>query len=126
MVGSDATALATDGPLCHQSFHGAFTWASWYFRHFVRDTKTLTLEEAVRRLTSLPAERAGLTDRGVIRPGACADLAVFDPAVFEERGTTFEPNQTATGMTHVIVNGVVTLEDGVMTGERGGQVLRKV
>jgi N-acyl-D-aspartate/D-glutamate deacylase len=126
MVGSDATALATDGPLCHQSFHGAFTWASWYFRHFVRDTKTLTLEEAVRRLTSLPAERAGLTDRGVIRPGACADLAVFDPAVFEERGTTFEPNQTATGMTHVIVNGVLTLEDGVMTGKRGGQVLRKV
>jgi len=124
MVGSDATALATDGPLACQCFHGAFTWAAWFFRHFVRDTALLTAPEAIRRMTSLPATRLGLSDRGVLRPGACADIAIFDPQNFAERGTTFEPNQVATGMTHVIVNGIVALEDGQLTGNRGGRVLR--
>ncbi len=125
MVGSDATALATDGPLRNQSFHGAYTWASWFYRHFVRDTGTLRPEEAIRRLTSLPASRLGLKDRGIIQKGACADLAIFDPQTFSERGTTYEPNQTAAGMAHVIVNGVVTVRDGRLTRNRGGQVLRR-
>ncbi len=125
MVGSDATALATDGPLAGTSFHGAYTWAAWFFRHFVRDTKFLNAQEAIRRLTSLPASRLGLKDRGVIRKGACADLAIFDPATFAERGTTFEPNQVAAGMKHVLVNGIVMLNNGTLTGERGGRVLRR-
>jgi len=125
MVGSDATALATDGPLRDRSFHGAYTWASWFYRHFVRDTGKLRPEEAIRRLTSLPAGRLGLKDRGVIEKGACADLAIFDPQTFSERGTTYEPNQTAVGMTHVVVNGVLTVRDGRLTGNRGGQVLRR-
>ena len=58
-------------------------------------------------------------------PGARADVTVFDPARFAERGTTFEPNQLATGVAHVLVNGVHTLRDGELTGERGGQVLRR-
>jgi N-acyl-D-aspartate/D-glutamate deacylase len=124
-VGSDATALATDGPLRGSAFHGAYTWASWFFRHFVRDTATFSSQEAVRRLTSLPAGRLGLKDRGVIRKGACADLAVFDPETFAERGTTFEPNQTAAGMVHVVVNGTISLQNGELTGARGGQVLRR-
>jgi N-acyl-D-aspartate/D-glutamate deacylase len=125
MLGSDATALAPDGPLAGMSFHGAYTWAAWFFHHFVRDTRTLTAQEAVRRLTSLPASRLGLHDRGVVRTGARADLAIFDPEIFAERGTTFAPNQTAVGMQHVLVNGGITLRDGVLTGERSGQVLRK-
>ena len=125
MVGSDATALATDGPLRDRSFHGAYTWASWFYRHFVRDTGKLRPEEAIRRLTSLPAGRLGLKDRGVIEQGACADLAIFDPQTFSERGTTYEPNRTAVGMTHVFVNGVQTVRDGRLTGERGGRVLRR-
>jgi N-acyl-D-aspartate/D-glutamate deacylase len=125
MVGSDATALATDGPLAGLSFHGAYTWAAWFFRYFVRDTRAITAAEAVRRLTSLPAGRLGLRDRGVVRAGARADLAIFDPATFAEQGTTFAPNQIAVGMRHVLVNGVVTLRDGALTGARGGQVLRK-
>ena len=125
MVGSDATALAPDGPLAGTSFHGAYTWAGWFFRHFVRETGTLSPQEAVRRLTTLPASRLGLADRGLVRIGAPADLAIFDPAQFAERGTTFAPNQTAIGMRHVLVNGVVTLKDGVLTGNRGGQVLRR-
>jgi len=124
MVGSDATALATDGPLAGSAFHGAFTWAAWFYRHFVREMNFLTPEEAVRRLTSLPAGRLGLADRGLIRPGAWADLAIFDPARFGEQGTTFAPNQIASGMRHVLVNGTVTVENGVLTGERGGQVLK--
>ena len=125
MIGSDATALAPDGPLADSTFHGAYTWAAWFFRHFVRDTRMLTSEEAVRRLTSLPASRLQLKDRGVIRPGACADLAIFDPRTFGERGTLFEPNQTAVGMVHVLVNGVVAVENGELSGRRGGQVLRR-
>ena len=125
MVGSDATALATDGPLAGTSFHGAYTWASWFYRHFVRDKKALSPQEAIRRITSLPASRLGLTDRGVLRVGAYADVAIFDPMNFAEQGTTFEPNQTAIGMHHVIVNGKMAVKDGELTGERSGHVLRK-
>ena len=125
MVGSDATALCPDGPLQGAVFHGAYTWAGWFFRHFVRDTGLLSPEAAIHRLTGLPAGRLGLEDRGTIRPGAWADLAVFDGQIFRERGTIAAPNLTAEGMVHVLVNGVPTLEDGVWTGARGGQVLRQ-
>ena len=120
MVGSDATALAPDGPLAGTSFHGAYTWAGWYYRHFVRETRIFKPEDAIRRITSLPAQRLGLKDRGLIQKGAWADLAIFDPAKFAERGTTFEPNQTATGMRHVLVNGVFAVRDGALTGQRPG------
>ena len=125
MVGSDATALAPDGPLADRSFHGAYTWAAWFFRRFVRETGTLSIEEAVRRLTSLPASRLGLEDRGVLRRGARADIAVLDPGRFGERGTTFEPNQIAEGMVHTLVNGRLALRDGIVTGDRAGEVLRR-
>lgn len=125
MIGSDATALAPDGPLAGKSFHGAYTWAAWFFRHFVHDEKLISPQEAVRRLTLLPASRLGLADRGVIRMGARADLAIFDPRTLGERGTTFEPNQTATGMKHVLVNGILSLCDGQLTDQRGGEVLRR-
>jgi len=125
MVGSDATALGTDGPLHDKYFHGAYTWAAWFFRHFTRERKTLTAEEAVRRLTSLPAERFGIRERGVLRKGAWADVAVFDPVRFGERGTIFQPNQVAAGMMHVLVNGTVTLRGGQLTGERNGHVVRR-
>ena len=125
MVGSDATALATDGPLVGTSFHGAYTWASWFYRHFVRDKQSLSPQEAIRRITSLPASRLDLTDRGVLRKGVWADVAIFDPVTFADQGTTFEPNQTAVGMHHVVVNGKVVLKDGALTGERSGQVLRR-
>lgn len=124
MVGSDATALANDGPLKNKYFHGAFTWAAWFYRYFVREKEGLSPEEAVHRLTWLPAQRFGLGDRGVIRKGARADLAIFDPGTFGEKGTIFEPNQVADGMVHVLVNGVLTLKNGELTGERGGEVLR--
>jgi N-acyl-D-amino-acid deacylase len=123
--GSDATTLAPDGRLAHAFFHGAYTWAAWFWRFMVRDERLLAPEEAIHRLTGQPAERIGLSDRGVLRAGARADVAVFDAARFAERGTVFEPNRLAEGMKHVIVNGVPTLRDGQLTGDRGGAVLRR-
>jgi len=123
--GSDATTLAPDGPLAGSSFHGAYTWAAWFWRFAVRDEALLRPAEAVHRLTGGPAERLDLPGRGVLRQGARADVVVFDAAVFGERGTTFEPNQPAEGMRHVFVNGVATLRDGRLTGERSGTVLRR-
>ena len=124
MPGSDATTLAPDGPLAASLFHGAYTWAAWFYRFMVDQEALMTPAEAVRRLTSVPAERLGLADRGRLRAGAAADVVVFDDAL-AERGTTFEPNQLATGVSHVVVNGVVTLRDGEPTGDRAGQVLRR-
>jgi N-acyl-D-amino-acid deacylase len=123
--GSDATTMAPDGPLAGQVFHGAYTWAAWYLRFCVRQEQVLSLPEAVRRLTSRPAERIGIPDRGVLRPGAHADIAVFDPLAFREEGTTFDPSRLATGMDTVVVNGVVTLSGGMLTGSRNGAVLRR-
>jgi len=125
MPGSDATTLAPDGPLASSVFHGAYTWASWYFHFMVHERRLLKAEEAVHRLTMMPAKRLGLTDRGKIAEGCRADIAVFDAARFQATATTFEPNQLARGMRHVVVNGVVTLREGSLTGSRGGQVLRR-
>jgi N-acyl-D-amino-acid deacylase len=125
MPGSDATTLAPDGVLADSVFHGAYTWAAWYFKFVVHDEHLLSSAEAVRRLTSLPAERLGLHDRGVIRRGAAADVVVFNGGTFREQGTKRDPNRLATGVQHVIVNGVLTLEDGMLTGARAGEVLRR-
>ena len=123
--GSDATTMAPDGPLAGKIFHGAYTWAAWYLRFCVQQERVLSLPEAIHRLTLQPAERIGLRDRGVLRTGAHADVVVFDPLVFREQGTTFDPSRLATGMDTVIVNGAVTLSGGELTGARNGQVLRR-
>jgi N-acyl-D-aspartate/D-glutamate deacylase len=125
MPGSDATTLAPDGPLAGATFHGAYSWAAWYFRFMVEERRALSAAEAIHRLTGLPAKVLGLTDRGAIRVGARADIAIFDPKSFTERATTFEPNRLAEGMRDVLVNGVVTLRDGALTGERAGDVIRR-
>jgi N-acyl-D-amino-acid deacylase len=122
-VGSDATALSLDGPLGEEIFYGAFTWASWFLRHIVRERQALSLPEAIRRVTSLPAERIGFGDRGLLKPGARADIAVFDFARVSESGTLEAPNQLAKGTAHVVVNGVVALRDGVVSDARAGSVL---
>jgi N-acyl-D-amino-acid deacylase len=123
--GSDATTLAPDGPLAPSFFHGAYTWAAWYLRFMVRERALLSLEEAVKRLTSDPAERVGLRDRGVLRVGAFADVAVLDSGEVRESGTTFEPNRLATGVRHVLVNGECAFTDGALTARRAGKVLRR-
>ena len=126
MIGSDATTLAPDGPLADETFYGAYTWAAWFYRRMVRELGMLTPEAAVARLTALPASTLGLTDRGLLSVGARADIIAFDHVRFGEVGTVAQPNRTAQGMRHVIVNGIVTMHDGALTGARGGAVIRRV
>ena len=91
---------------------------------YVRELKVLTLEDAVRRMTSLPATTFRLADRGAIRVGAWADLAVFDPATVKDHATFDDPHHYATGFRHVFVNGVEVVKDDQHTGARPGQCLR--
>ncbi|MBM3725469.1 MAG: D-aminoacylase [Acidobacteria bacterium] len=90
----------------------------------VRERKLLTLEDAIRRMTSLPARTFGLRDRGVLLEGAAADLVIFDPEKVEDKATFAEPHQYSAGFQWVIVNGVITAEESRLTGGRGGKVLR--
>lgn len=126
MIGSDATTLAPDGKLADETFYGAYTWAAWFWRRMVREKRVFTPEQAVAKLAALPAATLGLTDRGVLRPGARADIVAFDPNSFGESGSVEQPNRLAVGMTHVLVNGVVTRLHGTPTGRRGGEVIRAV
>ena len=124
MPGSDATTLAPDGVLADEKFHGAYTWASWFLRRMVRETKALTLPDAIYRMTSLPARRLGLEDRGRIARGCHADIVVLDWNRYSDRGTVDNPSQLAQGVEHVMVNGVFTLTNGRATGERAGRIVR--
>lgn len=91
--------------------------------NYVREQQVLSLEDAVHKSTALPARRLGLKDRGLIEPGQRADIAVFDPAAVQERATFQDPQQYATGFDWVLVNGVVTLDGGEITGATGGEML---
>jgi len=93
--------------------------------HYVRERRVLSLEEAVRKFTALPAGRVGLDGRGVLKAGLYADLVVFDPATVCDHATFQEPMQLSTGMRHVVVNGVPVLRNGVLSGALPGRGLRR-
>jgi len=90
---------------------------------YVREKKILTLEDAVRRMSSLPAQRLKLFDRGLLRPGMKADIVVFDPEKIVDKAEFLHPHQYAEGVRHVLVNGQVVLQDARMTGALPGRVL---
>jgi N-acyl-D-amino-acid deacylase len=92
---------------------------------YVRERAALPLERAVAKLSSIPAERIGLVDRGVLRPKAFADIVVFDPRTVVDEATEVEPHRYPTGIGHVVVNGVVAIADGRETGQTGGRLLRR-
>jgi dihydroorotase/N-acyl-D-amino-acid deacylase len=123
------TAIASDGRLSrpgeghpHPRAYGTFPRVLGVY---VRERGILTLQEAVRRITLLPAQRLGLTDRGRIGEGMRADLVVFDPATVRDRATFTEPHQYPEGIPYVIVNGTVTVDDGAFIDARPGMVLRR-
>ncbi len=122
---TDSGARATDGVLSTQRSHPR-GWASTarILGRYVRDERLLPLEEAVRKMTSLPAQRMGLLDRGLIRPGMAADLVVFDLAALAENSTFAEPTRYAGGFTHVVVNGQLVVDEGRLTEARPGRFLR--
>jgi N-acyl-D-aspartate/D-glutamate deacylase len=124
-IGSDASARAFSGVTAvgrpHPRTFGCFPRV---FGRFVRGRRTLTLEDAVRRMTSLPARLFNLRGRGTIAAGAYADLVVFDPDTIVDRATYDQPYAAPEGIQHVLVNGVFALRDGRTTGARSGRVLR--
>jgi N-acyl-D-aspartate/D-glutamate deacylase len=91
---------------------------------YVRERKTLALEEAIRRMTSLACERFGITDRGLVREGMVADLVLFDPVTVRDTATFQEPQQEPAGIRMVVVNGCVAYDDGQHTRVGAGQMLR--
>jgi dihydroorotase/N-acyl-D-amino-acid deacylase len=93
-------------------------------RKYVREDHALSLEDAIRKFTALPAQRMRLTDRGVLKAGMRADVVVFDPATVRDRASFDNPNQLSEGMEYVLVNGVPVIEQGKMTGALPGKVLR--
>ncbi|MFI5178795.1 MAG: amidohydrolase family protein [Vicinamibacterales bacterium] len=124
-VGTDAGARAEDGPLSESRSHPR-AWGSFprILGHYVRDEHVLTLEEAIRKMTSRAAIRVGLSDRGLLRPGFAADIVVFDPATIHDVATFEDPTHYSVGIKWVLVNGRAVVADGKMTAERPGQVLR--
>jgi len=124
-IASDGSSLATEGVLAaghpHPRNFGTFPRV---LGHYVRDEKVLTLEDGVRRMTSLPAQRLGLKDRGLLREGYWADVVVFDPNRISDKATFASPEQYPEGIDYVIVNGRVVIDQGKHTGERAGKALR--
>ena len=116
-----ATAPSAGGKV-HPRAYGTFPRV---LGRYVREEKLLTWEDAVRKMTSLPAAKVGLEDRGVIKEGFWADVVVFDPTTIKDKATFGDPHQYAEGISHVIVNGQIVVENGTPTGERPGQVLRR-
>ncbi len=123
--GSDAAAMATEGVFLKSSTHPrAYGNFARLLGKYVRDEKRVPLTEAIRRLTSLPASNLKIADRGNLRRGYYADLAIFDPATVADTATFGMPQQYAVGMRHVLVNGVAVLRDGEHTGATPGRFVR--
>jgi N-acyl-D-aspartate/D-glutamate deacylase len=121
MVCSDGSVYPADSTGSpHPRSYGTFPRVLGYY---VREKGIMPLETAVHKMTGLPARKIQLADRGVIRPGAFADLVAFDPASVKDEATFAEPRRYPTGIDTVVVNGVVTVRGGEMTGELGGRPL---
>jgi dihydroorotase/N-acyl-D-amino-acid deacylase len=124
-IDNDYEGTSPDGPLrkdyAHPRAYGTFPRI---LRKYVREEKKLTLEEAIRKFSALPAQRMRLGDRGVLKVGLWADIVIFDPTTVRDRATFENPNQLAEGMDYVLVNGVPVIADGKMTGALPGKVLR--
>jgi dihydroorotase/N-acyl-D-amino-acid deacylase len=123
------TAIASDGRLTQPgSGHPHPRWYGTLPRVlgvYVRERRVLTLEDAVRKMTSLPADRLDLQDRGRLVAGAFADVVVFDPLTVADRATFEEPHQYPVGIRHVLINGMAAVEDGAFIDARAGRVLRR-
>ena len=122
--GSDEESQAPEGVFLKRMPHPrAYGNFARLLGKYVREEKVLSLEEAVRRLTSLPATNLGLERRGLLKEGYAADVVVFDPKTIADRATYEKPHQYAVGVRHVFVNGVQVIKDGEHTGARPGKAL---
>jgi dihydroorotase/N-acyl-D-amino-acid deacylase len=124
-VDNDAPGASIEGVLSHEHPHPrAYGTFPRILHKYVHDEKVLTLSEAIRKFTSLPAQREHLADRGVLKLGMWADVVVFDPNTIRDEATYEDPNRLSVGMQYVLVNGVPVISQGKMTGALPGQILR--
>lgn len=124
-IGSDGTAVTTEGPLAkghpHPRYYGTFPRV---LGRYVREEKTLPMEDAIRKMTSANAAKIHVYDRGLLRPGMMADVTVFDPARVADNATFEKPHAYASGIEYVVVNGTVVLDQERHTGARPGRILK--
>lgn len=121
MIGSDS-GLDAQGRAVHPRAYGNYPRI---LRRYALDKKVITLEQAIHKMTAMPAQRLGLKDRGLLAPGYKADIVAFDPEAIADRATRTNPNQTAAGVRWVLVNGQVAVKEGQVTGTMAGEVLRR-
>src|SRR5579872_3648290 len=123
-IGSDGTAVKTEGPLSkgnpHPRYYGTFPRV---LGKYVREEKVITLEDAIRKMTSENTAKIGVFDRGLLRPGQWADVTIFDAEKITDHATYEKPHQYATGVEYLLVNGKVVLDHGQHTGARPGAIL---
>ncbi|GAC1431466.1 MAG: amidohydrolase family protein [Terriglobales bacterium] len=124
-IDNDSSGTSPDGILGKEHPHPrAYGTFPRILRKYVREEKKLTLEDAIRKFSALPAQKLHLADRGVLKAGMWADVVIFDPATVRDVATFENPNQLSEGMEYVLVNGVPVIEKGKMTGAHSGKVLR--
>jgi dihydroorotase/N-acyl-D-amino-acid deacylase len=124
-IDNDSQGTSPDGILGQEHPHPrAYGTFPRILAKYVREEKALTLEDAIRKMSALPAQRMRLTDRGVLKQGLWADVVVFDPATIRDLATFDHPNQLSQGMQYVLVNGTLVIDEGKMTGQLPGKVLR--
>jgi dihydroorotase/N-acyl-D-amino-acid deacylase len=124
-IDNDSSGTSPEGILGQEHPHPrAYGTFPRILRKYVREDKALTLEDAIRKMSALPAQRLRLTDRGVLKAGMWADVVIFDPTTVRDLATFDNPNQLSEGMEYVLVNGVPVIERGKMTGALPGKVLR--
>jgi N-acyl-D-amino-acid deacylase len=123
-IGLDANETSLDGLLFEPHGHPrAFGSMTRFLGHYVRDLKIMSLEQAVRKITSLPAQRQGLVNRGLLKEGFFADITIFDPSTIADKATYTEPAQVSQGVKFVFVNGQLEFADGQLTGAKAGRPL---
>jgi N-acyl-D-aspartate/D-glutamate deacylase len=122
---TDSGIAAPDGPfsglLVHPRAYGSF---SRILGHYVREEKIMTLQAAIRKASSLPAQVLGIRDRGLLREGFYADIVIFNPESVADNATFKKPHQYSAGISYVLVNGRIVVDEGKITQERPGRVLR--
>jgi N-acyl-D-amino-acid deacylase len=124
-IDNDSSGTSPEGILGQEHPHPrAYGTFPRILRKYVREEKVLTLEDAIRKFSALPAQRLRLTDRGVLKAGMWADVVIFDPATVRDLATFDNPNQLSEGMDYVLVNGTPVIDQGKMTGALAGKVLR--
>jgi N-acyl-D-aspartate/D-glutamate deacylase len=126
MIGSDGNAVSPTGSQSHKQIHPRF-YATYprILGRYVRDQSLISLEVAVRKMTGMPAERLGMTDRGLVEEGLVADLVIFNPETIIDHSTFEKPHQLSEGVRHLLINGEAVISEGAHTAARPGRVLRR-